>query len=128
MRVRKIKVLSPYGEDVPTAVSRRLARRVSEMPCFDHRFCGKIYKVGAGLGGGNIGAAMPRETPRKYRFLGVHPCLRGCLLIQCLVHESLHACFGDALSEKQVTRAGLDIGALLWRYGYRLPSPKKGRK
>jgi hypothetical protein len=49
----------------------------------------------------------------------IHKRLRNRTLLECELHEGLHATLGPAISEEAVTQASADLAKILWSLGYR---------
>ena len=45
--------------------------------------------------------------------------LKGQKLLECELHEGLHATLGPTISEESVTQASSDLARILWSLGYR---------
>ena len=85
-----------------------------------HTFNGLVFSFNTGrLPPGKLGATTGR---RGRRLMVVDDRLSGWQMVEVLIHEGLHACFDEKLSEREVLAAGRDITRLLRRA---LGAPKK---
>ena len=86
-----------------------------------HTFRGKQYRIlldvpRETLGDDRVGDTdAPRFAKRELRIL---KGAKDLMLLDTLIHESLHACAWD-LDEEAVGETATDIARLLWRLGYR---------
>ena len=64
-----------------------------------------------------LGVCEAPDIPSKIIVLPVNGKTEDDL--NTIVHESLHACFYDDLSEREVEQSAGDVARLLWRLGWR---------
>ena len=61
----------------------------------------------------------------KHKVL-IHSKLKDRARLECELHEGLHACLGDTISETAVERTAADLAKILYSLGYRLDTSTHG--
>ena len=56
---------------------------------------------------------------KPFKEIQVNSKLRDEIQLEVILHELLHSCGHDLLSEEWVTEAAQDLAKVLWRIGYR---------
>lgn len=79
---------------------------------------GVRYNIGtvANLPDNVAGVCTPRKHPA--RMFGIHHQISEEMSLEAVIHESLHACFDNTLTEKEVETSARDIARLLKRMGW----------
>jgi hypothetical protein len=79
-----------------------------------HSFLGKKFDIRWAIVPGMLGGCTGRDDKRPVLFL--HPKLRGGKLFEVALHEALHACLDERVSEDEVEEMALDIKRFIYRF------------
>lgn len=91
-----------------------------------HSFMGVRFRFGVGRHPGALGGCGSRALDGRLPAIWLDPRLSGWQLFNCSLHEAIHACFDERMSEADVERSARDITRWMYRIYDHFPKAKKG--